>query len=65
MTERHYTVIAHYRRPAGRSAVLIRCPWCGTDTEARVWSLAGRGKRCECGALFTGPVGTANAVAEL
>lgn len=28
----------------------IRCPFCGTVTEARVWSLAGVGKKCDCGA---------------
>ena len=30
----------------------IRCPFCDTVTEAYVWSLAGSGKRCECGAKF-------------
>jgi len=30
----------------------LRCPFCDTVTEAYVWSLAGSGKRCECGAKF-------------
>lgn len=30
-----------------------------TETRmARIWSLAGSGKRCECSALLTGPWGT-------
>lgn len=29
----------------------IRCPFCDVTTEAYVWSLAGSGKRCECGAV--------------
>ena len=45
-------VLSENRRPAGRSTVTLRCPHCDTVTEARLWSLAGSGKRCECGARF-------------
>lgn len=45
-------VLSENRRPAGRSTVTLRCPHCDTVTEARLWSLAGSGKRCECGATF-------------
>lgn len=45
-------VLSESRRPAGRSTVTLRCPHCDTVTEARLWSLAGSGKRCECGATF-------------
>lgn len=30
----------------GRTRLTITCPWCGTETVAHVWSLAGSGKRC-------------------
>lgn len=42
-----------YRAP-GRTAVDIECPFCQCVTQAYVWSLAGSGKRCECGALLQG-----------
>lgn len=45
-------VLSENRCPAGRSTVTLRCPHCDTVTEARLWSLAGSGKRCECGATF-------------
>jgi hypothetical protein len=35
----------------GRSYVFIMCPYCGEETKAFVWSLAGSGKKCPCGAL--------------
>lgn len=52
------------RQPAmnGRSTVAIRCPFCGCVTEARVWSLAGSGKRCECGVLLGSSRGTVVAI---
>ena len=34
----------------GRSTIWITCPFCGTETECFLWSLAGSGKRCTCGA---------------
>jgi len=42
------------RQPQGRTTVDIECPFCGCVVQARAWSLAGTGKRCECGALLHG-----------
>ena len=42
-----------YRR-MGRTAVSIRCPFCGYVTTGFIWSLSGSGKKCPgpgCGAL--------------
>lgn len=44
-------------RHPGRSAMgvstdWVTCPWCGKETECYVWSLAGSGKKCACGALL-------------
>jgi hypothetical protein len=50
MSERLYEV-AYRVSETGRSRVGIRCPFCDVVTEAYVWSLAGSGKRCECGAV--------------
>lgn len=36
----------------GRAPVYIICPFCGVKVTAYLWSLAGRGKRCPCGAKF-------------
>lgn len=35
----------------GRRLASITCPFCGVVTEAHLWSLAGSGKRCDCGAV--------------
>ncbi len=43
-TERHEMV--------GRTSEVATCPFCGAKVVVFVWSLAGSGKRCECGALF-------------
>ena len=40
------------RERMGRTSVTIWCPFCNAGIEAFVWSLAGGGKRCTCGALF-------------
>lgn len=45
-------VTSESRGPAGRSTVTVCCPYCDCETEARLWSLAGSGKKCECGAIF-------------
>jgi hypothetical protein len=37
----------------GRSYCYVTCPFCGAEVKAYVWSLAGGGKRCPCGALHT------------
>ncbi len=36
----------------GRTLVRLTCPFCQADVEAYLWSLAGSGKRCSCGALL-------------
>lgn len=35
-----------YSSRHGRSSIIIKCPWCGDEVVAYVWSLAGSGKRC-------------------
>ena len=40
------------RREVGRIRVRLTCPFCGDDVETYLWSLAGNGKRCPCGALL-------------
>ena len=37
----------------GHTVLYITCPFCGVETKAHVWSLAGGGKRCPCGAKHT------------
>lgn len=39
------------RSEMGRSSVIITCPFCHGEIEAFVWSMAGIGKRCNCGAI--------------
>ena len=36
----------------GKTRIWITCPFCKGTVEAYLWSLAGGGKRCDCGALF-------------
>lgn len=38
--------------PSSR-VIFIDCPFCKAEVRAYVWSLAGGGKRCECGAIFS------------
>ncbi len=41
-------------RQAGRSFIVIECPFCVNDVETYLWSLAGGGKRCPwCGAMLS------------
>lgn len=35
-----------------RRVVGVRCPFCSCVVEAHLWSIAGSGKRCECGAVI-------------
>jgi hypothetical protein len=35
----------------GRSYCYVACPFCGESVKAYIWSLAGSGKRCPCGAV--------------
>lgn len=48
-----YEVIDHNPAAAGRSTIDIECPFCGEEATAFLWSLAGGGKKCVCGALMT------------
>lgn len=45
-----YTVVGEMSRSNGRSSIDIQCPFCLAVIEAYLWSLAGGGKRCTCGA---------------
>ncbi len=40
-------------RANGRSTCDIECPFCGITIKAYIWSLAGGGKRCDCGVMHT------------
>ena len=46
-----------YRRLAssehGKSTMVVKCPFCGKEIEVYIWSFAGSGKRCSCGAILT------------
>jgi hypothetical protein len=35
----------------GRSYIFITCAFCGAEVKAFLWSLAGGGKACPCGAI--------------
>lgn len=41
------------------NTIYFYCPFCDVEVKAYVWSLIGGGKRCNCGALFTGRSGSA------
>ena len=32
--------------------MMVKCPFCGRELEVYIWSFAGSGKRCSCGALL-------------
>lgn len=54
METRFATTVRTNRAAAGRTTVDIECPFCQCVTQAYAWSLAGSGKRCDCGALLHG-----------
>lgn len=60
---REHAGLGHRRRQFGRTTAWVECPFCGEETEAYVWSLAGSGKRCRCSALL-GPFGASREVTE-
>lgn len=37
----------------GRSYAYLDCPFCGAQVKVFIWSLAGGGKKCTCGAKHT------------
>lgn len=45
------------RHACGKSKIVFDCPWCGAELKANAWSLAGSGKRCQCGAIFGARLG--------
>ena len=49
---KNYTVVGRHL-VFGRSSLEIKCPFCNWVVTAYLWSLAGGGKRCDCGALHT------------
>jgi hypothetical protein len=40
-----------YRGDFGRASIMIICPFCKAHLRGYIWSLAGGGKKCSCGAL--------------
>ena len=36
----------------GKSTMMVKCPFCEEKYEVYIWSFAGSGKRCSCGALL-------------
>ena len=42
-----------YRGEHGHSTLEVFCPFCGTEWDVYVWSFAGSGKRCLCGAMMS------------
>jgi hypothetical protein len=32
--------------------MIVKCPFCKEEFEVYIWSFAGSGKRCSCGALL-------------
>jgi hypothetical protein len=50
-------LVSYNPRSNGRTTADVRCPFCDCVVQARTWSLAGSGKRCDCGAILGGLVG--------
>jgi hypothetical protein len=42
----------------GKGTVDVECPFCGEVTRCYVWSLAGSGKKCICGAIHSWCLGS-------
>lgn len=36
----------------GKTRISVDCAFCGTEMIAYLWSLAGSGKKCQCGAML-------------
>ena len=53
MTERRKYTARMGTSGVGRTTIYITCPFCGVETMAYLWSLAGSGKLCSCGAKHT------------
>jgi len=58
--ETRYISVKRKGLEAPSSATLyFNCPFCNVEVKAYLWLLSGGGKRCDCGALFTGLSGRA------
>lgn len=51
--DRRFTVKSERVEPPSNVVWHFDCPFCKADVKAYLWSLAGGGKRCDCGAMFT------------
>ena len=61
--KRKWYVFYTWGEANGRSRINTMCPFCKKGMSIYLWSLAGSGKRCKCGALF-GPRGYAYKIAD-
>jgi hypothetical protein len=43
--------VKHTISEVGRTRWIFDCPFCGVEVVGFLWSLAGSGKRCACGAM--------------
>ena len=50
---RNWDVPGYTSKENGKSYFTIECPFCRFNVRAYLWSLAGGGKRCDCGAMLT------------
>lgn len=50
---RDFKVIRQGVKPPSSTYSIIECPFCKAHVRAYHWSLAGSGKRCDCGAKFS------------
>ena len=50
--QRAHTGLTELSREVGRILVRIICPFCEEHVHAYLWSLAGSGKKCDCGAVI-------------
>lgn len=56
---RYIRILAEDVEHPSSRVIYFDCPFCNVAVKAYVWSLCGGGKRCDCGALFTGRSGRA------
>tara|TARA_Y100001963_G_scaffold146115_1_gene220629 strand:+ start:372 stop:638 length:267 start_codon:yes stop_codon:yes gene_type:complete len=52
MSPRRGTVLRTGLKPPSSNFSVCRCPFCKSEVRAYWWSLAGCGKKCDCGAKF-------------
>lgn len=57
---REHSGVKPGRSAMGRSTGWVECPFCKADIEIYLWSFAGCGKRCKCGAKLNWITGTAS-----